>query len=116
MRKMKRLLIAITIILSYNLTAQVAVNIDGSSPNSSAMLDVKSDTAGILIPRMTKTQRDAINSPATGLLIYQTDSHPGFYSYDSTKWEPMSVLGTGDNDAGEAGIGNNYGTVVNNVT
>ena len=36
---------------------------------------------------MTKTQRDAIATPAIGLLIYQTNSTPGFYYYDGTAWK-----------------------------
>ena len=53
--------------------AQMAIDTVGSQPDNSAMLDVKSTTKGLLIPRMTQTQRNAINAPATGLLIYQTD-------------------------------------------
>ncbi len=45
--------------------AQVAINTDGSNPEPSAMLDIKSDTSGLLIPRMTMAQRDVINTPAT---------------------------------------------------
>ncbi|HYV91633.1 MAG TPA: hypothetical protein VE978_07620, partial [Chitinophagales bacterium] len=52
-----------------------------------ALLEIKSTTKGILIPRMTKTQRDAIPTPITaGLLIYQTNSTPGFYYYDGSVW------------------------------
>ena len=68
--------------------AQVAINTDGSTPNSSAMLDVKSDTAGILIPRMTATQRDAISSPVQGLLVYVTDDNT-FYFYTGSSWEKV---------------------------
>lgn len=48
------------------------VGINNSSPSASAILDVTSTVGGLLIPRMTTTQRDAISSPATGLLIYNT--------------------------------------------
>ena len=58
MKKLKLLIAAITFAASYSVTAQVAVNTDGSSPNASAMLDVKSDTSGILIPRMTQAEAD----------------------------------------------------------
>jgi hypothetical protein len=53
-----------------------------------------STTKGMLTPRMTKTQRDAIASPATGLLIYQTNSTPGFYYFTGTAWTALkpSVL------------------------
>ena len=59
----------------------VAINSDGTAPNASAMLDTKSTTKGILIPRMTAAQRAAISSPAAGLLVYQTDLPGGFYYY-----------------------------------
>jgi len=49
---------------------QVAINTDGSEPDASAILDVNSTTSGILIPRMYADDRDAIISPATGLLVY----------------------------------------------
>jgi hypothetical protein len=48
------------------------VGIGTASPNASAILDVASTTQGLLLPRMTSTQRDAISSPAAGLLIYNT--------------------------------------------
>jgi hypothetical protein len=53
----------------------VGINTDGSQPDNSAMLDVKSADKGILIPRMMATQRDAINIPATGLMVYVTDDN-----------------------------------------
>jgi len=65
---------------------QVAINEDGSTPDTSAILDVKSTTKGMLFPRMTEAQRDAIGTPATGLMIYQTDETAGFYYYNGTAW------------------------------
>ena len=70
-----------------------AAGIGTTSPNTSSLLEVKSTTKGILIPRITKTQRDAINTPATGLLIYQTNSTHGFYYYDGSKWTAVSTKG-----------------------
>ena len=70
MKKIKLLFVAITLIASYTLTAQVAITPDGSSAHASAMLDVKSTDKGFLPPRMTTIQRDAISSPADGLCIY----------------------------------------------
>ncbi len=57
----------------------VAINSDNSAPDPSAMLDVKSTTKGLLPPKMTQAQRNAIVSPATGLTIFQTDAGPGLY-------------------------------------
>jgi uncharacterized protein (TIGR02145 family) len=54
------------------------------------MLDVQSDTAGILIPRMTLVHRDAINNPATGLLVFVTTDNR-FYYYSGTKWEVIAA-------------------------
>ena len=70
----------------------VSINTTGAAADPSAMLDVSSDNAGILIPRMTKTQRNAILAPAEGLLIYQTDDTIGFWYY-SNKWNLMGQGG-----------------------
>jgi len=70
-----------------------AAGIGTTSPNASSLLEIKSTSKGILISRMTKTQRDAIASPATGLLLYQTNSTPGFYYYDGSKWTAVSPTG-----------------------
>ena len=68
----------------------LAINTDGSTANASALLDVKSTDKGILIPRMTRTERNAIVSPATGLLIFQTAPDSiGFYYYNGTNWTWM---------------------------
>ncbi|MEI7981087.1 MAG: FISUMP domain-containing protein, partial [Bacteroidota bacterium] len=69
------LFLALLILTSIQIFAQVGINTDGSDPDSSAMLDVKSTTHGILIPRVSVTQRDLIPSPATGLLIYNTSTN-----------------------------------------
>jgi hypothetical protein len=53
----------------------VAINEDNSTPNASAVLDVKSTTKGLLIPSMTTTQRNAIVTPAEGLIIYNTTTN-----------------------------------------
>ena len=67
----------------------VTINNDNSIAHPSAILDVKSDSLGILIPRIAKVNRP--KSPATGLLVYQIDNTPGFYYYDGSAWR---VLGS----------------------
>jgi trimeric autotransporter adhesin len=57
----------------------IAINESGIPRDASSLLDVSSTAKGILVPRMTQAQRNAIGSPATGLMIYQTDNTPGFY-------------------------------------
>ena len=53
--------------------AQVGINTDGSAPDSSAMFDVKSTSKGVLWPRITRSQRNAIVSPANGLMVFCTN-------------------------------------------
>jgi hypothetical protein len=48
----------------------IAINNDGSQPDSSALLDIKSTTKGLLIPRMTSAERMAIAMPAIGLTVF----------------------------------------------
>jgi len=59
-----------------------------AAPNASAMLEITSTNKGILIPRVTQANRPA--TPATGLLIYQTDNTPGFYYYNGSSWVRMT--------------------------
>ena len=51
---------------------------------------MESTSQGFLAPQMTNAQRNAIVSPATGLLIYQTNSSQGFYYYNGTNWVAVS--------------------------
>jgi hypothetical protein len=71
--------------LSIENYAQVGINSDGSSPDASAMMDVKSTTKGALLPRMTTTQRLLISSPIEGLLVYDTDLKSLVF-YDGAAW------------------------------
>jgi len=70
-----------------------SVGIGTLTPNASAAIDVVSTSQGLLAPRMTKVQRDAIVSPATGLLVFQTNSTPGFYYYSGAAWTAISSKG-----------------------
>jgi len=56
------------------ITTSGNVGIGTSSPDASALLDVSSTTQGFLPPRMTTSERDAISSPASGLMIWNTDN------------------------------------------
>ena len=83
---MKKLLILFAIFTTVAATAQsVGINADGSTANTSAMLDVSSTTKGFLPPRMTGAQRDVISSPATGLVIFNTTTN-GLEVKSSTGW------------------------------
>ena len=72
MKKLFLLLIAIVwIVFAGN--AQVGINTDGSAPDPSAGLDVKFNNKGVLLPRMTLAERNAIYAPAEGLMVYCTN-------------------------------------------
>ena len=87
MRKLFKLVIIISSMLLINVqmyAQNVGINTDGSTPDNSAMLDVKSTTHGILISRLSDAQRNAIPSPATGLLIYNTTTNR--FNYYNGRW------------------------------
>jgi len=109
MKKFTFLVALIMIIASMHTSVKAQWNITGSdiynsnagnvgvgtagATSASSILEARSTTKGVLIPRMTKAQRDAIVSPATGLLIFQTNSTPGFYYYGGTAWTAVSPKG-----------------------
>jgi hypothetical protein len=91
---MKNLFIAALLAFGIGTAAQaqsVAINTDGTAADNSAILDVKSTTQGMLVPRMTAAQRTAISTPATGLLVYQTDATAGFYFHNGTIWVSLNT-------------------------
>lgn len=69
--------------------AQFGFNSTGAAPDNSAMVDIVSTTRGLLTPRMTSTQRIAISSPATGLLVYDNTLNL-FYFYSGTAWVALT--------------------------
>ncbi len=93
MKKLKLFLTAIILMASCGLAAQVAINTDGSSANSSAMLDVKSSSKGLLLPRMNTFQMRSIDSPAAGLVVFNTDSSDLFV-FNGSNW--IANWDTGD--------------------
>ncbi|KAF0194988.1 MAG: hypothetical protein FD166_3228 [Bacteroidetes bacterium] len=120
---MKSSLLVFLILITSGLYAQVAINTDGSNPDNSAMLDVKSIDKGLLIPRVALTGTldvATIASPAISLLIYNTATAgtspdnvtPGYYYWNGTSWAtlangPWTVNGNDiyANITGNAGIG-----------
>ena len=96
MRKLTNLVLIIssTLLLNIQIYAQnVGINSDGSSPDASAMLDIKSTDKGLLIPRVALTNTSLaspITSPATSLLVYNTattgDVTPGYYYWNGNQW------------------------------
>ncbi len=98
--KKHQLIIALLAILLMNMAAQaqtshgLAVNTTSAVSDPSAIMDVSSTTQGALMPRMTSSQRGSIGSPATGLLVYQTDGTPGFYFYTGSAWVNLNSANT----------------------
>ncbi|HRH68337.1 MAG TPA: hypothetical protein PLB89_02405 [Flavobacteriales bacterium] len=74
----------------------VGISADGSAPHASALLDVDAaalpaaDKRGLLIPRVTTAERNAIPSPATGLLVYDSTLN-AFWYFDGTAWVPIGI-------------------------
>jgi microcystin-dependent protein len=70
-------------------TGQVGVNI--TTPDASSTVDMTSTNKGLLIPRMTTAQRQAITSPATSLMVFDTNDSR-FYFYNSGQWYAVNAL------------------------
>ncbi|MEO8146736.1 MAG: hypothetical protein ABI723_03810 [Bacteroidia bacterium] len=123
MKKQILSIIAIcTLALATNTKAQNTFPASGSAsigtsiPHSTAALDISSTSKGVLFPRMTLAQRNAIVSPAQGLVIYQTDNTKGMYQYDGSAWKAVTatnnVRGLNNNlfIGQNAGVSNTTGT------
>ena len=95
MKTTKIILLAMLISYGLNTIAQVAINNDGSSPDASAVLDVKSTDKGMLVPRMTQTEISNIVNPVDGLIVYSiSDSHLYTYNESAGEWKEIAI-GTG---------------------
>ena len=70
------------------------VGVNTLTPDASAELDVSSTSKGLLPPRMTTSQRNAISSPATGLVVYDT-TVDALYVYNGSSW--VGVSNSNDN-------------------
>lgn len=115
--------VAISLTLFSQVLAQnpgVLINNSSGTPDPSSILEVRSTQQGFLTPRMTETQRDAISSPATGLLIYQTDNTPGYYYNSGTPASPQWERLVNSASSGVSGTGAanqvTYWTGTNNIS
>jgi BclB C-terminal domain-containing protein len=89
-----RIVLLSGLFLFVSVIAKGQVGIGTITPDGSAQLDVSSPNKGMLIPRMNQSARNGIGTPATGLLIYQTDNTPGFYYYNGSAWVPFVSPGS----------------------
>lgn len=93
------------ILFSELLNAQVSISSDNSIPDNSAMLDVQSTSKGVLIPRMTIAQRDAIINPAIGLMIFN-NTLSSFEYYSGSGWVDINHTPEQGNSVGDMLIWN----------
>ena len=93
---MKKLLVLILLILTgYHIHAQ-NVGINTISPDTSAMLDVYATNKGFLMPRLTTSQMNAIAIPASGLIVYNTDSS-AICIYTGSAWKKIAAGSSSSN-------------------
>jgi hypothetical protein len=93
---MKKLILLCTIsfVAIFSKAQNVAINNDGTAAAASAMLDVKSTTKGMMMPRMTTAQRTAVAAPAIGLLVFDTDTKT-IWAHDGASWKNLYTSGGG---------------------
>lgn len=102
------------LILPISLFSQ-GIGIGTSTIANSAILDINSTDKGILLPRMTTAQRNAIASPATGLIVFDNTTST-FWFYDPQGWTELKTrwIRDGNNmynaNSGNVGIGTNTPT------
>ena len=83
---MKQFYLVIVFLFGLNLFAQVGINT--TTPHNSSSLHIESTNSGILIPRMTTLQRNAIITPAKGLLVFDNTSS-SFWFFNGTIWQEL---------------------------
>ncbi|RDK84316.1 tail fiber domain-containing protein [Marinirhabdus gelatinilytica] len=122
--KTKISLTFISLILCATLSAQVGIGT--VTPDPSAILDMDASDKGILVPRVslpdiTTTQLDGTNTAAEGLLIWNTNASTtggdgvGFYAFNGTSWEKLSVGISEDIDWYEEGTTNGPNDINDNI-
>lgn len=98
-----KVLMIYTLLFLLSTPVWTQVGIGTTSPDASSALDLSTTSRGLLAPRLSQEQRNAIVSPATGLLVYQTDNTPGFYYYSGSAWVLLSASGAGWSITGNSG-------------
>lgn len=106
--------IILVFLLLYSTCLWSQVGVGTSTPDSSSILDIRSTEKGVLLPRLTTTERLAISSPSDGLLLFDSDMDMFFFAIEG-KWfalnpwktehtssSPMTVF---DSSHGNVGIG-----------
>lgn len=103
---MKKIALLIVILSIAFTTVEAQVGINNANPDSTAVLDLKSTSKGLLIPRMTSSERDIMSSfgnvPANSLLVFDTDLRQFcFWNAPKSQWDVInnwkSPAGNGSN-------------------
>jgi hypothetical protein len=101
---MKKIFFCMVVPVLYStLVAAQSIGINTTTPHASAILDVKSNTKGMLIPRTSSTSRMAIANPAKGLMIYDTTTS-SFWFYSGGAWAAIAGENTLWSLSGNTGI------------
>ncbi len=91
MRFVYHYMTVLLLLVSYPFTATGQIGIGTITPNPSAIMDMTSQNQGMLTPRMTTAQREAIANPANGLLVFDTDMQSfEYFSTSENSWLKMS--------------------------
>lgn len=109
---MKKFLLSLVLLISAWMITErcigqsLAINTDGSTANAAAILDVKSFTKGVLIPR---TKTSSVTTTVKGLIIYDTTTN-SFWFHNGTAWTEIASTGvlSGWSTAGNSST--TYGT------
>jgi hypothetical protein len=72
----------------FNINLSGNIGVGTTAPNATAILDITSTTKGVLFPRMTTTQKNAIASPATGLVVYDNTTNK-LQCYNGSTWNDL---------------------------
>ena len=72
------IVISLLLIVCNFLSAQISIDINGSQPDESAILDIKSQNKGVLFPRLSTVQMQNLNDPANGLMVFNTTENKLF--------------------------------------
>lgn len=86
---MKRIFVFCILFIGYRslfIAQSVTINLGTTPAHPSAILEIFSENKGVLVPRMTAVQRQAIISPANGLVVFQLDGVKGLWYFDGVKW------------------------------
>lgn len=96
MHRFRLLFLAVSALPALTYAQNVGINVDGTAPHPSALLDIDGSAItgskrGLLIPRVTATEMNAIVAPATSLLVFNTTAN-AFFFFNGTAWTPLSTV------------------------